>query len=194
MALAHRIDLRCPAAQLLSAPQSAITDALGRPPDDILLADALAHPSLLAALLAHDAQFELRGGGLAPLDDRLLRNGGIDIHGVDGALPADVLVVPVSLDASALAPAAPFAVAVRISPERDCSVAIAGAAPHPLRARQTEAALRGRSLNDDALITAAETLRGEAQPYGIGDVTDPARLDALAIALIRACEQARARL
>lgn len=194
MAPAHRIALRGPAALLLSSRQSAITDALGHPSDDVPLVAALADPALLAALLAHAAQLELRDGELAPLDSRLLRGGGLDVNGVDGAPPADALVVPVALDASALARAEPFALAVRISPERDCAVALAGAAPHPLRARQTEAALRGRKLNDDTLTTAAETLRGEAQPFGVGDVTDPARLDALAIALIRACEQARTRL
>ena len=55
MAPAHRIALRGPAAQLLSSRQSAITDALGHPPDDVPLADVLADPALLGALLAHAA-------------------------------------------------------------------------------------------------------------------------------------------
>jgi carbon-monoxide dehydrogenase medium subunit len=46
----------------------------------------------------------------------------------------------------------------------DIRIALAGAAPTPLRARQAEAALRGQSLSDAAISAAAQAAATESEP------------------------------
>ena len=191
---ARRVPIFRPALDLLNAPKSALTDALGEPQGSEPLAGFLACPLVSAALIAQGAQLELDGGECVRPETRLLEDGALDLDGLDGAPRAAALLIPLTTDASALIGGDDHAVAVRISEDADCSVVIAGAAPYPIRARQTESALRGRKLGEELIELASETLRGEAQPFGVGDLTDRADLDRLVIAFIQACECARARL
>lgn len=191
---ARRVALARPALDLLNASKSALTDALGTPEAGEQVAGFLACSPVSAALIAQGAQLELDGGECVRPETRLLDDGALDIAGLDGALRATALLIPLTTDASALIGDGKRAVAIRITEDADCSVVIAGAAPHPIRARQTESALRGRRLGEEVIEIASETLRGEAQPFGVGDLTDRAELDRLVIAFIQACECARARL
>lgn len=191
---ARRVPLIRPALDLLNAPKSALTDALGTPESAERIPGFLACPEVSASLIAQGVRLELDDGGCVRPETRLLDNGALDVDGINGAPRASALLIPLTTDASALICNDKQAVAVRITEDADCSVVIAGAAPHPIRARQTESALRGRRLGEELIEIASETLRGEAQPFGVGDLTDRAALDRLIIAFIQACECARARL
>lgn len=194
MTAIHRVALDDRAAQLANGAQSAITDALdGAPAGSPLRAELQGDP-LLAALILHDASLELDGGGDCPLEARLLADGGIDLDGMEGMPAALALAIPISLCASALHRRGSVAAAVLFTSDGGCAAAAAGIAPNPLRTRLTETALRGRKLNRATLDAARETLRGEAQPYGVGHLLDGAALDALDLAFRAACEQALARL
>lgn len=194
MTAIHRVALDSRAAQLANGAQSAITDALADVQPGSSLRSELEREALLAALIVHEASLDLADGGACPVEARLFAGGGIDLDGSGSAPAALSLAVPISLCASALRRRGSVAAAVLFTPDGDCAAAAAGIAPHPLRARQTETALRGRKLNRAAVEIASETLRGEAQPYGIGDLLDGEALDALVAAFRSACEQARARL
>jgi len=65
----------------------------------------------------------------------------------------------------------------RDGPIASVHVALCGVGPLPIRARQTEATLRGRRPAAYLVELAAETARHEAQPFGAGTVLD---LEALA--------------
>ena len=190
---ARRIALGQPALDLLNGPKSALTDAIGLPERGEPLARFLARPLVSAALIAQNARLALEGGKSVRPERRLLEDGSLDLEGINGAGPVSALLIPLGFDASALISTGSRAAAVRIAEDADCAVVIAGAAPHPVRARQTESALRGRRLDEELIDLAAQTLRGEAQPFGIGELTAQADLDMLVLAFIQACEHARAR-
>ncbi len=137
--------------------------------------------SLTAALLVHDAELRLSNGEEVPLDERLLAVGGVDIDGREGARPAIALVMPRmprgAVTAMAGSRTSPISAAARLNRNGDAAFIIVGVAPYPIRARQIESLVRGRSLDDRIIDLAAQTARSEAQPYGVGEVTDA---DALA--------------
>jgi CO/xanthine dehydrogenase FAD-binding subunit len=56
------------------------------------------------------------------------------------------------------------------------TIAMWGAASHPIRARQVEGTLRGRRVSASLLDAAVATLRSEVQPRGQGRVIDEAAL------------------
>ena len=136
--------------------------------------------SLTAALLVHDADLRLNNGDEVPLDERLLADGGVDVDGREEALPATALVMPRiprgAVTAMAGSRTSPISAAARLSRNGDAAFILVGIAPHPLRARQIESLVRGRSLDDRVIDLAAQTARSEAQPYGVGDVLDAAKL------------------
>ncbi|MCY3558306.1 MAG: hypothetical protein OXH13_06635 [Chloroflexi bacterium] len=141
-----------------------------------------AHHGLAAALIVHDAQLALTDGDSVHLDARLLEVGGVDIDGREGAAAATDLHIPRmprgAHTASAAAKAnSDLSASARLSLNGDAAVVLAGVAPHPIRARQIESAVRGRQLSDRVIDLAAQTARSEAQPYGVGDLTDPTAVD-----------------
>jgi xanthine dehydrogenase iron-sulfur cluster and FAD-binding subunit A len=141
-----------------------------------------AHNALAAALIVLDAYLTLSDGDTARVDERLLVTGGVDVDGRDGARSAEELCVPRlprgAQTALAAAKADPqISAAARLSLNGDAAVMLVGIAPHPIRARQIESVVRGRSLNDRIIDLAAQTARSEAQPYGVGDLTDSAAID-----------------
>ena len=141
----------------------------------VCLEDA-ADDSLTAALLVHDAELRLTDGDEVPLDERLLASGGVDIDGREGALPATALVMPrIPRGAVTAMPGSRrsrISAAARLSRNGDAAFILVGIAPHPIRARQIESLVRGRTLDDRIIDLAAQTARSEAQPYGVGEVTD----------------------
>ena len=182
------LPLHLPAAHLRHPRRGALTDAfalISDPPDTI--ADALRYQLVVAAGAVHGAQLRLADGAAVPIQERILSEGPLDLDGRDDQPPATAIL---------LAPADPREIGVLAAdPDRDLAVAIAitrseaavdrahivliGVGPHPIRARQIEGALRGRRLTDPMIDLAAQTARSEAQPYGVGDLTDPAPIDAL---------------
>ncbi len=62
----------------------------------------------------------------------------------------------------------------------DVGMALWGAATEPFRARQTEAALRGRRVAATLVADAVATLRGEVQPGGRGQLVDQHAIDEIA--------------
>ncbi len=140
------------------------------------------HHALAAALIVLDAQLKLADGDTAHLDARLLHEGGVDIDGREGAASAEELRIPRlprgAQTASAVARAdASVSASARLSLNGDAAVMLVGVAPHPIRARQIESVVRGRQLNDRIIDLAAQTARSEAQPYGVGDLTDAVAVD-----------------
>lgn len=138
--------------------------------------------ALAAALIVLDAYLTLSDGDSARVDERLLAAGGVDVDGRDGAVSAEQLCVPRlprgAQTAMAAAKADPtVSAAARLSQNGDAAVMLVGIAPHPIRARQIESVVRGRALNDRIIDLAAQTARSEAQPYGVGDLTDSSAVD-----------------
>ncbi|MDE2966341.1 MAG: hypothetical protein OXS30_02475 [Chloroflexota bacterium] len=140
------------------------------------------HNALAAALIVLDCYLTLADGDTARVDERLLAEGGVDVDGRDGATSAEQLCIPRmprgAQTAMAAAKANPgVSAAARLSLNGDAAVMLVGVAPHPVRARQIESVVRGRTLNDQVIDLAAQTARSEAQPYGVGDLTDTASVD-----------------
>lgn len=155
--------------------------------------------ALAAALIVLDAYLILSDGDSARVDERLLAEGGVDIDGRDGAIAAEQLCVPRlprgAQTAMAAAKADPaVSAAARLSQNGDAAVMLVGVAPHPIRARQIESVVRGRALNDRIIDLAAQTARSEAQPYGVGDLTDPSAVDHVEDAVRRLFRRLRDRL
>lgn len=128
--------------------------------------------ALIAALIASGAV--LNGG--PSVEERLLEEGTVDLSG------ARAVVLPTSQTATAWSGrAAGAALGLRAVEGRitDAVAVIAGSAPYPFRARQTEGTLRGRSGSSRLIELAAETARIEAQPFGVGDLLDEAELERL---------------
>lgn len=140
------------------------------------------HNALAAALIVLDSYLSLAGGDTARVDERLLVEGGVDVDGREGATAAEQLCIPRlpkgAQTAMAAAKANPkVSAAARLSLNGDAAVMLVGVAPYPVRARQIESVVRGRTLNDQVIDLAAQTARSEAQPYGVGDLTDTAAVD-----------------
>ncbi len=141
------------------------------------------HDALAAALIVLDAYLLLRDGDTARVDERLLADGGVDIVGREGAVGADGLCIPRLPRGAHTAIATAksnvrISAAARLSLNGDAAVVLAGVAPYPVRTRQIESVARGRQLNDRIIDLAAQTARSEAQPYGVGDLTDGDAVDA----------------
>ena len=157
------------------------------------------HNALAAALIVLDAFLTLTDGDTARVDERLLAEGGVDIDGRDGAIAAKQLCIPrlprgtQTAMASAKSDHAVSA-AARLSQNGDAAVMLVGIAPYPIRARQIESVVRGRTLNDRIIDLAAQTARSEAQPYGVGDLTDSAAIDHVEDAVRRLFRRLRDRL
>ena len=157
------------------------------------------HNALAAALIVLDAFLTLTDGDTARVDERLLAEGGVDIDGRDGAVAAEELCIPrlprgaQTAMASAKSDHAVSA-AARLSQNGDAAVMLVGIAPYPIRARQIESVVRGRTLNDRIIDLASQTARSEAQPYGVGDLTDSAAIDHVEDAVRRLFRRLRDRL
>ena len=157
------------------------------------------HNALAAALIVLDAFLTLTDGDTARVDERLLAEGGVDIDGRDGAVAAEELCIPrlprgaQTAMASAKSDHAVSA-AARLSQNGDAAVLLVGIAPYPIRARQIESVVRGRTLDDRIIDLAAQTARSEAQPYGVGDLTDSAAIDHVEDAVRRLFRRLRDRL
>ena len=157
------------------------------------------HNALAAALIVLDAFLTLTDGDTARVDERLLAEGGVDIDGRDGAIAAKQLCIPrlprgaQTAMASAKSDHAVSA-AARLSQNGDAAVLLVGIAPYPIRARQIESVVRGRTLNDRIIDLASQTARSEAQPYGVGDLTDSAAIDHVEDAVRRLFRRLRDRL
>ena len=157
------------------------------------------HNALAAALIVLDAFLTLTDGDTARVDERLLAEGGVDIDGRDGAVAAEELCIPrlprgaETAMASAKSDHAVSA-AARLSQNGDAAVLLVGIAPYPIRARQIESVVRGRTVNDRIIDLAAQTARSEAQPYGVGDLTDSAAIDHVEDAVRRLFRRLRDRL
>ena len=157
------------------------------------------HNALAAALVVLDAALILTDGETARIDERLLADGGVDVDGRDGAVPASQLHVPRlprgAHTAMAAAKAEPsISAAARLSLNGDAAVMLVGIAPHPIRARQIESVVRGRTLDDRMIDLAAQTARSEAQPYGVGDLTDSDAVDRVEDAVRRLFRRLRDRI
>lgn len=157
------------------------------------------HNALAAALIVLDAQLALTDGGTEGVDERLLGDGGVDVDGREGAPPAVELRIPrMPLGAhSAMAAAKSdraYSAAARLSLNGDAAVMLVGIAPYPIRARQIESVVRGRTLNDRIIDLAAQTARSEAQPYGVGDLTDGVAVNQIEDAVRRLFRRLRDRL
>ena len=157
------------------------------------------HNALAAALIVLDAWLALADGDSARIDERLLADGGIDIDGRDGAVAAEQLCIPRlpkgAQTALAAAKANPeISATARLSLNGDAAVILVGIAPHPVRTRQIESVVRGRTLDDRIIDLAAQTARSEAQPYGVGDLTDSATIDQVEDAVRRLFRRLRDRL
>lgn len=157
------------------------------------------HNALAAALIVMDAYLSLAGGDTARIDERLLAEGGVDVDGREGALAAEQLCIPRlprgAQTALAAARANPgVSAAARLSLNGDAAVMLVGIAPHPIRARQIESLVRGRTLNDQVIDLAAQTARSEAQPYGVGDLTESVAVDQVEDAVRRLFRRLRDRI
>lgn len=157
------------------------------------------HNALAAALIVLDAQLTLEDGCNERLDERLLAEGGVDVDGRDGATPAAELHIPRMPRGAQTAMAAAkadtgYSAAARLSLNGDAAVMLVGIAPYPIRARQIESVVRGRTLNDRIIDLAAQTARSEAQPYGVGDLTDGVAVDRVEDAVRRLFRLLRDRL
>ena len=157
------------------------------------------HNALAAALIVLDAYLTLTDGDTARVDERLLSEGGVDIDGRDGAAAAEQLCIPRLPRGAETAMAAAksdsaVSAAARLSQNGDAAVMLVGIAPYPIRARQIESVVRGRTLNDRIIDLAAQTARSEAQPYGVGDLTDSAAIDHVEDAVRRLFRRLRDRL
>lgn len=154
---------------------------------------------LAAALTVLDARLQLSDGRSVGIEQRLLADGGVDIDGRDGEPAAEALVIPRlprgahTAFANATG-AAHIGVAARLSRNGDAAVMLVGVAPHPIRARQLESVLRGRSLDDRIIDLVAQTARTEAQPHGVGDATDVGAIAAVENAVRRLGRRLRDRL
>lgn len=155
--------------------------------------------ALAAALIVLDGYLTLNDGETARIDERLLAEGGVDVSGRDGATAADCLCIPRlprgAQTALATAKANPaVSAAARLSMNGDAAVMLVGIAPHPVRARQIESVVRGRMLNDRIIDLAGQTARSEAQPYGVGDLTEGAAIDQVEDAVRRLFRRLRDRI
>ena len=140
------------------------------------------HTALAAALIVLDSYLTLVDGDTARVDERLLAEGGVDVDGREGAIAAEQLCIPRMPKGAQTAMATAKAnlkvsAAARLSLNGDAAVILVGIAPYPVRARQIESVVRGRTLTDQVIDLAAQTARSEAQPYGVGDLTDTAAVD-----------------
>ena len=180
---------------------SALSDWLASGSSVSTIRICLADPDqngLAAALIVLDASLALSDGGTERLDARLLAEGGVDVDGREGASPATELVIPRlprgAQTATAAAKLDPGVCAsARLSRNGDAAVMLVGVAPHPIRARQIESVVRGRTLDDRIIDLAAQTARSEAQPYGVGDLTDATAVDQVEDAVRRLFRRLRDR-
>ena len=62
---------------------------------------------------------------------------------------------------------------------RGVRIGVGGVSPSPLRARQTEAALRGRGVTPELVEAAVDTIRAEVRPAGAGDAIEEATVSAV---------------
>lgn len=62
---------------------------------------------------------------------------------------------------------------------RGVRIGIGGVSASPLRARQTEAALRGRGVRPELVEAAVDTMRAEVRPAGAGDAIEEATVSAV---------------
>ena len=157
------------------------------------------HNALAAALIVLDAQLALEDGKMERVDERLLGDGGVDVDGREGATPAVELRIPRMPSGAHTAMAAAksdrtYSAAARLSLNGDAAVMLVGIAPYPIRARQIESVVRGRTLNDRIIDLAAQTARSEAQPYGVGDLTDGVAVNQVEDAVRRLFRRLRDRL
>ncbi len=157
------------------------------------------HNALAAALVVLDAELALDNGAGDHLFARLLADGGVDIDGREGAISAEALRIPRmpkgAHTAMAAAKADPaICASARLSLNGDAAVMLVGIAAHPIRARQIESVVRGRQLTDRVIDLAAQTARSEAQPYGVGDLTDSSAVDNVEDAVRRLFRRLRDRI
>ena len=71
------------------------------------------------------------------------------------------------------------AVRARQTVVRGVRIGVGGVSASPLRARQTEAALRGRGVTQELVEAAVDTVRGEVRPAGGGDAIEEATVSAV---------------
>ncbi|MCZ6707992.1 MAG: hypothetical protein O7A71_08620 [Chloroflexi bacterium] len=62
---------------------------------------------------------------------------------------------------------------------RAVRIGVGGVSASPLRARQTEAALRGRRIRPELVEAAVDTMRAEVRPAGAGDAIEEATVSAV---------------
>ena len=157
------------------------------------------HNALAAALIVLDAYLTLDNGETARIDERILAEGGVDVDGREGASAARSLAIPRlprgAQTALATAKSNPtVSAAARLSRNGDAAVMLVGIAPYPIRARQIESVVRGRTLDDRIIDLAAQTARSEAQPYGVGELTDSTAVDHVEDAVRRLFRKLRDRM
>lgn len=149
------------------------------------IADALAdvdQPCLTTALLAIEASLGLADAWI-PLSERVTTSGELTQDDAK-QLRAIRLTRPAAGERSAYRGAGLFGIAVRASfsdegATVDVQVALGGVSHHPQRARQVEAALRGRRASEELIAVALETAVQESRPAGVGSLTAEADLAAL---------------
>lgn len=182
-ALAQRRDL--PAA--LREAAAAFLDRGARPDTDLATAaQARDLPSLLTALLALDGEVE-RSDAWEPIDKWLARRAGTEPATAprlrvraSGAEPRLVSAYRERVCGGILVGvAAAIWTQSSAGPITRAQVALSGAGPMPIRARQTEATLHGRRPSAALVEVAAETARQEAQPAGAGWAVDAGVLAAV---------------
>lgn len=158
---------------------------IGAPGSAATIADALAdveQPWLTTALLAVEASLGLSDAWI-PLSERVTTAGGLTQDDAE-RLRAVRLTRPAAGERSAYRGAGLVGIAVRASfsdegATVDVQVALGGVSRHPQRARQVEAALRGRRASAELIAVAAETAVQEARPAGVGSLTVEADLAAV---------------
>ena len=163
---------------------------------------------LTTALLAADADLGLSDAWL-PLSERLTMAGGLTAGDAErlravrlaGLVPGERSAYRggsrASDRGSGSGGEALIGIAVLTSFSREGAiigvrVALGGVSPHPLRARQVEAALRGRRTSAELIAVAVETAVHEAQPAGVGSLTaesDLAVVRAVTLEALRATLQ-----
>ncbi len=81
-------------------------------------------------------------------------------------------------------------VAVSLTLDGDVNIVLGAVAPTPIRARQAEALLRGKALNDNLIAQAAEAAQSEARPISNVRASAGYRRDMVRVLARRALEQA----
>ena len=151
------------------------------------LADALAtaaEPAVTTALLALEAEVvvgEPEGDAAQPLAELLTMTGAVR---ADAGRELSAVIVGEEADRGSLGSVYREGVGCGVAVQAAAvdgaieavTIALWGAAPHPIRARQVEGTLRGRRVSVSLLEDAVATLRSEVQPRGQDRVVDEAAL------------------